>query len=142
MHTRLMNVSSREQYFGMETLPTFLLFLLPQCTQLWENQFYSCVALSSEKLLLSLERLWDYRQKNARTLTLVSPLELLKGTRLALYLYSTEYFNSIGNCTQAVIYRVFQIVLTSLKIFFFLSVQLASSWELSRFPVTCWDKCY
>lgn len=28
---------SAGEYFRTETLPTFLLFLLPQCTQLWEK---------------------------------------------------------------------------------------------------------
>lgn len=38
---------------------------------------------------------------------LVSPLELLKGTRLPLYLYNIGNINCIENPTQAIIYRVF-----------------------------------
>jgi len=68
---------------------------------------------------------------------LVSPLELHKGSRLALYLYSTENINSVENPTQAIVYRVFEIILASLKILFDRSFPLVSSWELSRFPVTC-----
>lgn len=76
-------------------------------------------------------------QKNARTLVLVSPLEVLKGTRLALYLYSTENINSIESPTQAIIYILFEFGLASLRILFNLSFPLVSSWELSRIPVTC-----
>lgn len=35
---------SKGEYFRIETLPTSLLFLLPQCTQLWENYLQSSVA--------------------------------------------------------------------------------------------------
>lgn len=30
---------SRGEYFRIDTLPTSLLLVLPQCTQLWENYF-------------------------------------------------------------------------------------------------------
>lgn len=42
---------------------------------------------------------------------LVSPLELLKCTRLTLYITSIENINRIENPAQAVFYRVFEFVL-------------------------------
>lgn len=68
---------------------------------------------------------------------LLSPLELLKGTRLPLYLYNIDNINCIENPTHAIIYRVFEFILASLNILYYLSFPLVSSWELSRFPVAC-----
>lgn len=70
-----------------------------------------CGIAPSSEICYFPSRDWDYRQKNTRTPMLVSPLELLKCTRLTLYLYSIEFINRIENSAQAIFYRVFEFVL-------------------------------